>query len=453
MSYARPLDRSADRPERGAGGRRAQEAGSVRGGHVRESKRTPAKARQTLRRERHAPDLSILVAVLALSAVGILMVYSSSAMRAYLREADTLAFVGPQIQWAALGLVALVVMTRVDYRLLRLASIPAYGVALVLLVLVLVLPTDGFFRSIVVGGSARWVQLGPLPAVHPAEFAKLALVIYLAHWIAGRGLRIRSFLGGTLPFLLIVAPIAFLVFREPDLGTTTVITLTAFTMFFIAGANLAHFAALGMLALAAVVAMGLRGYQIERIQAFINPWSDPQGKGFHTIQGLLAIALGGLFGAGLGGSRLAAGLSLPNASNDFIFAVIAQEFGFIGASVVVALFLLLAWAGIRTALRAPDTFGALVAAGITGWLCLQAFINIAVVVALLPVTGITLPFISDGGSSLIISFAAVGILLSISRETVERGSWNDAPADRGRGHGRTHLPGARRRPVASRQGG
>lgn len=448
MTFARPVART---------GRRRPEATTdvgqaVRGGHVRETTRTPAKARQTLRRERHQPDLSILVAVVALAAVGILMVYSSSAMRAYLRADDTLAIVGPQIQWAALGVVAMVIAMRVDYRLLRLVSVPAYVVAAGMLVLVLVLPSEGFFHSIVVGGSARWVQLGPLPAVHPAEFAKLALIIYLAHWIAGRGTRIRSLLGGTIPFLLITGPIAFLVFREPDLGTTTVITMTAFTMFFVAGANLMHFAVLGGLALMAVVAMGLRGYQLERIQAFIDPWQDPLGKGFHTIQGLLAIALGGLFGAGLGGSRLAAGLSLPNASNDFIFAVIAQEFGFLGATVVIVMFLLLAWAGIRTALRAPDTFGALLAAGITAWLCIQAFINIAVVVSLVPVTGITLPFISDGGSSLIISFAAVGILLSISRETVERGSWNDAPADRGRGHGRTHLPGARRRSIAARPG-
>ena len=443
MSVARPIDR-ARRGAGSAGGTASAERGQGVAG------RPPARARQTLRRERHQPDLSILVAVVALAAIGILMVYSSSAMRAYLRDDDTLAFVGPQIQWAALGVVAMAVMMRVDYRILRLASIPAFGVAVALLVLVLVLPATGAFRAIVVGGSARWIQLGPLPAVHPAEFAKLALIVYLAHWIAGRGVRIRSFWGGTVPFLVIVAPVVALVFKEPDLGTTTVITLTAFAMFFIAGANLAHFAALGLLALVAVMAVGLRGYQLDRLQAFIDPWRDPLGKGFHTVQGLLAIALGGLLGAGLGGSRLAAGLSLPNASNDFIFAVVAQEFGFVGATLVVGLFLLLGYAGIRTALRAPDTFGALLAAGITAWLCLQAFINIAVVVALLPVTGITLPFISDGGSSLIISFAAVGILLSISRETVERGTWNDAPADRGRGHGRAHLPGARRRPVAAR---
>jgi cell division protein FtsW len=409
----------------------------------------PKERKATLERERHEPDYSILVAVVALAAVGILMVYSSSAMRAYIGRDDSLAIVGPQIQWAGLGIIAMLVMMRVDYRLLRIVSVPGYVLAVVLLVLVL-LPAIGPLQPKIVGGSARWLQLGPLPAIHPAEFAKLFLVIYLAHWMAGRGTKIKGLFTGTLPFLLIVGPIVALIFREPDLGTTGVVTLTAFTMFFVAGANLMHFAAMAVLAGLAIITVGLREYQLDRIRAFLNPWSDPLGKGFHTIQGLLALGLGGILGAGLGESRLAGGLFLPNASNDFIFAIIGEEFGLLGGAIVVGLFLLLAYAGIRTALGAPDTFGALLAAGITAWLCLQAFINIGVVVALLPITGITLPFISAGGSSLVISFAAVGILLSISRETVERGTWNDAPADRGRGHGRTHLPGTRRRPVAPR---
>jgi cell division protein FtsW len=280
--------------------------------------------------------------------------------------------------------------------------------------------------------------------------AKLALVIYLAHWFAKRGTKISGFWSGTVPFLVIVGPVVALVFKEPDLGTTMVIGLTSLTMFYLAGANLAHLAAMGMLALSAIVVAGLRGYQIERIQAWLNPWADPMGKGFHTIQGLLALGLGGLLGAGLGESRLAGGLFLPNASNDYIFAIVGEEFGLIGAGVVILLFVVLAYAGVRTALAAPDTFGALLAAGITAWLCIQAFINIGVVVALIPVTGITLPFVSAGGSSLTISLAAVGILLSISRETVERGTWNDASADRGRRHGRAHLPGPRRGQVTRR---
>jgi cell division protein FtsW len=229
-----------------------------------------------------------------------------------------------------------------------------------------------------------------------------------------------------------------------------VLGLTALTMFYLAGANMVHLAAMGLLAFSAIVVAGLRGYQIERIQAWLNPWADPLGKGFHTIQGLLALGLGGILGAGLGESRLAGGLFLPNASNDYIFSIIGEEFGLIGGGIVIGLFVVLAYAGIRVALAAPDTFGALLAAGITAWLCIQAFINIGVVVALIPVTGITLPFISAGGSSLTISLAAVGILLSISRETVERGTWNDASADRGRRHGRAHLPGPRRGTLARR---
>jgi len=408
--------------------------------------RQPAKPRkETLKRERHQADYTILVATIALIAIGILMVYSSSAMKAYLRDDDTLSIVGPQIGWAALGLVVMALTMRVDYRYLRLVSVPVYLVALVLLVLVFV-PS----LNVVVGGSARWLKIGPLPAVHPAEFAKLAMVIYLAHWFAKRGTKIKGWWTGTVPFLVIIAPIIALVFREPDLGTTMVLGLTALAMFYLAGANMLHLAWMVGVALTAMVVAGLRGYQMERIRTWLNPWADPLGTGFHTIQGLLALGLGGILGAGLGESRLAGGLFLPNASNDYIFAIIGEEFGLIGGAVVVGLFVVLAYSGIKVALAAPDTFGALLAAGITAWLCIQAFINIGVVVVLIPVTGITLPFISAGGSSLLISLAAVGILLSISRETVERGTWNDASADRGRRHGRAHLPSPRRGPLARR---
>ncbi|HKG18527.1 MAG TPA: putative peptidoglycan glycosyltransferase FtsW [Candidatus Limnocylindrales bacterium] len=415
------------------------------------SLRQPAKQKTAvLKRERHQVDYTILVAVIALIAIGILMVYSSSAMKAYLEDDDTLAIVGPQIGWAALGVAAMAGMMRVDYRYLRFLSVPGYVFALVILVLVLALPETGPLRAISVGGSARWLQIGPLPALHPAEIAKLALVVYLAHWFAKRGTKISGLWTGTIPFLIIVVPFVALVFKEPDLGTTMVIGLTAFVMFYLAGANLLHVGAMIVLALGALVAVGLRGYQFERIQAWLNPWADPMGKGFHTIQGLLALGLGGILGAGLGESRLAGGLFLPNASNDYIFAIIGEEFGLVGATIVIGLFVVLAYSGIRVALAAPDTFGALLAAGITGWLCIQAFINIGVVVTLIPVTGVTLPFISAGGSSLTISLAAVGILLSISRETVERGTWNDAAADRGRRHGRAHLPSPRRGSLASR---
>jgi len=455
MSDALPLGRrgSLRGPVGGARGGPAERAGgSVRDRGPRADRgeaargRTPARQKASaLNRERHQADYAILVIVVALTAVGILMVYSSSAMKAYLATDDTLAIVGPQIGWAALGMVALTALMRVDYRYLRFISVPVYLFAIVLLVLVFI---PGL--NVVVGGSARWLKIGPLPALHPAEIAKLAMVIYLAHWFAKRGTRIKGLWSGTIPFFVILAPIVALVFKEPDLGTTMVIALTGVTMFFLAGGRLLHLVAIGIAGLVALIAVGLEGYQMTRIRSWLDPWSDPLGTGFHTIQGLLALGLGGILGAGLGESRLAGGLFLPNASNDYIFAIIGEEFGLIGAGIVILLFIGLAYSGIRVSLAAPDTFGALLAAGITAWLCIQAFINIGVVVALIPVTGITLPFISAGGSSLTISLAAVGILLSISRETVERGTWNDAAADRRGRDGRAYLPGSRRGAIPAR---
>ena len=412
---------------------------------VRSRPTTGRSTPNVVRRETHAPDFVVLVAVVALTAIGVLVVYSSSAMASYADSANSFAVVGPQVVWGALGLVALMVMMRVDYRRLRLLSIPLYLLAVVLLVLVFV---PQFNR--VVGGSARFLQIGPLPAIHPAEVAKLAMVVYLAHWLTRRGTEIHSFWRGLLPFLAIYVPLVLLVVIEPDLGTASVLALTGMLMVFIAGANLIQLTALAGVGVSGVAVFMLHGYQLERVKSWLNLWQDTSGVGYHAVQGLLALGLGGIFGAGLGQSQVAGGIALPNASNDFIFAVIGEEFGLVGATIVIALFVILAYQGIRISLAAPDTFGALLAAGITGWLCVQAFINIAVVVALIPITGITLPFISAGGSSLSISLAAVGILLSISRETVERGTFNDASADRGRRNGRAHLPRTGRRPVASR---
>jgi len=305
------------------------------------------------------------------------------------------------------------------------------------------LPPIGPFSPVRVGGAARWLEIGALPGMHPAEFAKLALIVYVAHLLARKGSEVASLVSGTIPFLVVVTPVIALVAAGPDLGTTGVLTLTAFTMFYIAGARLWHLAVMlpaGVAAVAWYVTQPSRAYQLERVNTFLDPWVDPLGAGFHTVQGLLALGLGGITGRGLGESRQAGTLYLPNAQNDYIFAVVGQELGLLGGLAVIALFLFLAYRGLRVALGAPDTFGALVAAGITAWLTFQAFINIGVVTALLPITGIPLPFLSDGGSSLLVSFAAVGILLSISRETQPRGTRNDADPDRGRWHRRPHLP-------------
>jgi len=397
--------------------------------------------------ERHGPDWMILALVVALTGLGILMVFSSTAVASYAAGKGVLAVVGPQFAWAALGFALLLGLMRINYRWLRLVSLPGLLVAIGLLVLVL------FPRfQVEVGGSAQWLRLPSLPALQPGELAKLALVVYLAHWMARRGTAIRTLRGGLLPFVAIVAPVVFLIFRAPDIGTSGVLALTAVVMFFVAGGSPVYLAGLatGTAALALPV---LNHYQLERLRAFADPFADPTGTGFHAVQGLLALGLGGLFGAGLGETAAAGGVVLPNAYNDYVFAIVGQEFGFVGAGIVVATFLLLAWRGVRVALAAPDTFGALLAAGVTAVICLQALVNVGVVVTLLPVTGITLPFVSAGGSSLIISLAAVGILLSVSRETLPRGGVVDASGDRGRRNRRAHLPGPGRRPLAPRPAG
>jgi cell division protein FtsW len=402
-------------------------------------------------RDRHEPDYLLLVTVVALAAIGILMVYSSSGVTSLLTQDDPFAVVGPQAVWAILGVIAMVVMMRLDFRYLRLVAVPGLVLAFGLLIVVL-LPPIGPLRPIEVSGSTRWLQLGPLPAMHPAEFAKLALVVYLALWLTRKETKVGSLLHGTIPFLFITAPLLVLVLLEPDLGTMGVLTLAAFMMFFVAGASLWQLAILtpaGAAAVAFVVTHS--SYQMARVQAFLDPWSDPQGIGFHTVQGLLALGMGGISGIGLGESRQPGALHLPAATNDFVFALIGQELGFAGAVAVILLYVLFAYRGVRIALGAPDKFGRLLATGITAWLTLQAFINIAVVVVLLPVTGITLPFVSAGGSSLVVSFAAVGILLSISRETLPRGSY-DADPDRRRWYRRTRLSRPGRRSIPARAG-
>lgn len=396
---------------------------------------------------RRGPDTVIVLAILALTALGLLVVYSSSAMAGYLSsEGDTFRILGPQLQWAAVGLVLMLVVMRLDYRWLRLASVPLVLVAGVLMVLIQ-------FKAfqVTVGGSAQWLKLPGLPAVQPSELAKLALVIYLAHWMARRGGAVAGLRTGLGPFVVIVAPFVLLIFKSPDIGSAGVLGVTAVLMFFVAGANPLYLAALGATA-AAGAAIFLQDYQLARLESFANPFADALVSGYQPVQGLLALGLGGLFGAGLGERAAAGAIVLPNAHNDYIFAVIGQEFGFLGAVAVIGLFGLLAYRGFRVALTAPDTFGGLLAAGITAWFCVQAFVNIGVVVTLLPVTGITLPFVSAGGSSLIVSLVAAGILLSVSRETAVSGGWN-ASRDRGRRYGRAHLPSPGRRPLPSRAPG
>jgi cell division protein FtsW len=412
------------------------------------ARRTGARGRSSsgVRRDRHEPAYPLLLAVIALTALGIVMVYSSSSVRSYFSTADPAAQGLEQLAWAGIGLTGLVVASRIDFRHLRYLAIPFFVITLALLVAVLI---PGIGSEI--NGSRRWIVISGFGSLQPAEFAKLAVILYLAHWLDRRGREARTFWNGLVPFGLLVAPGFFLIALEPDLGTAGMYAIIAFSIFFMAGANLLYLTVIGAGALAvAWLMISATSYQLSRVQTFLDPFRDPLGAGYNTIQGLLALGLGGITGLGLGESRMKY-LYLPAPSTDFIFAIIGEEWGLVGTLAVVALFLVIAYQGYRIAIAAPDTFSGLVACGITTWLVVQACINMMVVTALMPVTGIPLPFISAGGSALTINLAAVGILLSISRETTQTGSLRDAVFGIGRRDRRAHLPRAGRRTRPARR--
>ncbi len=415
---------------------------------VASARRAAPRARSVggVRRERHEPAYGLLLAVIALTALGIVMVYSASSVRSYFSSADPAAQGLEQVVWAGIGLTGLLVASRIDFRHLRYLAIPFYVITLILLVAVLI---PGIGTEI--NGSRRWIVIPGLGSLQPAEFAKLGIVLYLAHWLDRRGREARSFWNGLVPFGMLVAPGFFLIALEPDLGTSGVYAVVALSIFFMAGANLLYLGAIvAAVGASAWLMISATSYQMTRIQTFLDPFRDPLGAGYNTIQALFALGLGGITGLGLGESRMKY-LYLPAPSTDFIFAIIGEEWGLVGSLAVVALFIVIAYQGYRIAITAPDTFSGLVACGITTWLVVQACINMMVVTALLPVTGIPLPFISAGGSALTINLAAVGILLSISRETTQQGSLRDAVFGIGRRDRRARLPRAGRRTGPARR--
>ncbi|MCH7718702.1 MAG: putative lipid II flippase FtsW [Chloroflexi bacterium] len=352
----------------------------------------------------------ILGLVLGLVVLGLLMVYSSSFAVGLLAYDNANYFVLRQAMWAAIGIGGMLVLMRLDYHWLRTISPLLMLVAIVALVAVLV-PGIGLERN----GAQRWIAMGPLPPVQPSEFAKLALIIYVAAWLSGKGTYIRSFALGFVPFVTMVGIVAGLILLEPDMGTASVVVLITVTLFFIAGASLTHLLALvGIGGVAAVFLIMTAGYRAERLIAFLRPEDDPSGIGFHTIQLLIALGSGGISGLGLGASRQKF-FYIPSAHTDGIFAVVGEELGFIGAMGVLLLFALLIYRGFRVLLRSSDEFGALLATGIICWISYQALINVGGISRAIPMTGIPMPFLSYGGSALATLLAAVGILLSISR--------------------------------------
>lgn len=354
------------------------------------------------------PDFTLFLTVLILLSIGVVMVFSASQYAALVRYNDAFYFFKRQFIYAGLGLVGMFFFLNFDYRNFRHLAIPLLCLSFLFLVLVL-LPGVGFTSH----GAQRWINLGPV-TFQPSEVVKFGIVVFTAFGLSQLQPGVRHF-REIIPFLGVAGLAAVLILLQPDLGTAVALTGTVFIMLFCAGTSPAALSVVGMGGLAAVgVAICLEPYRLQRFLAFLDPWKDPQGSGFHIIQSLYAIGSGGLFGMGLGQGKQKF-LYLPEQHTDFIFAVISEELGFIGATLVIALFIVFIWRGLRIALYAPDTFASLLATGITAGVGLQALINIGVVTGTLPVTGIPLPFISSGGTALVFTLAAVGVLLNISR--------------------------------------
>lgn len=363
-------------------------------------------------------DYWIIATVGALVVLGIIMVYSSSFALGLIDFGDPNYFVMRQTAFAVVGATALWVMMRFDYRLLRYLSPLLMLLAIVGLFAVL-MPGIGVERN----GSQRWIMMaGPIPPIQPSEFAKLALIIYVSAWLAGKGDGVKSFWDGFVPCVVLVGFVSGLVMLQPDLGTTLVLVITTMTLVFVAGASLRHLAMFGGVAGVVVVMLIAAGdYRAQRFWAFWEAEKDPDGNGFQILQMVIALGSGGWDGLGLGASRQKF-FYVPGAHTDGMFAIIGEELGFIGCLVVMVLFAVLIARGFRAVLRARDDFGSLLAVGIVSWIAFQALINIAGVTRSLPLTGIPLPFLSYGGSSLLAMLAGVGILLSVSRYGVDPGS-------------------------------
>ena len=356
-----------------------------------------------------APDYLLLVATAILLIVGLLAVYTSSFAVGYHEYGDTNYFVARQAVFALTGLAAMVFFMRLDYNRLRTLSVYFLLAALAGLLLVLV-PGIGSERN----GAARWLEFGPV-SVQPSEFAKLAVVIYISAWLTSRGSDINKFTLGFVPFVLMLGVVGGLVIAEPDMGTTIIILLTASTLFFVAGAPLSH---LGLLIavggfISYMVIQG-RDYQIDRLVSFVDPGADPQGNGFQILQLLIALGSGGPLGLGWSESRQKF-FYVPGAHTDGVFAILGEELGFLGLMVILCLFAFFIYRGIKVTMQARDRFATLVAIGIVSWISFQTLINIGGITRTIPLTGVPLPFLSYGGSSLVALMAAVGVLLSISR--------------------------------------
>lgn len=353
-------------------------------------------------------DTFLLGIVVVLSLFGLLMIYNASSVRAFMDFGDRYHFLSDQAIWLSLGLTALVIFSVFDYHKLYYIALPLLIIALISLILVFI-PGIGAGAK----GANRWIDLRFM-RLQPAEFVKLALAIYLAAWFSNKE---KSRL---LAFSLLIGAILLLVILEPDLGTASIILGQTTIIYFLSGASLKHFIiSFPIIGLIWALAIKLEPYRATRLMSFINLNKSLDDIGYHLKQILIALGSGGIYGLGIGNSRQKYGY-LPESMTDAIFPIIAEELGFIGANILIFLFIIVIWRGFLIAMRAKDNFGRLLGAGIISFLGLQIIINLGAMTALFPLTGVPLPFISYGGSALIVDMAAVGILLNISKQTAHK---------------------------------
>lgn len=354
------------------------------------------------------PDVILLLVTLILITIGAVMIYSSSSILATERFKDGQYFIKKHILFVSIGMVSMVLLMKIPYHRLKKLAYPGIILTVVLLALLLIPPF-----GVRAGHATRWLKMG-IFSFQVSEMAKISVVLFLAHYLSRKAEHLKEFPKGILTPLLITLPIIGLILLEPDFGTAAITVSIMIIMLYLSGSRILYLSGL----MAAFVPIGLwlvlhKNYRLERLKTFFDPWKDPLNSGFHIIQSLLSFGSGGAFGVGLGDSMQKL-FYLPEPHTDFILAVIAEEMGFIGVAVIISLFIIFIVRGFLISLRSPDLFGALLAAGLTMIIALEAFINIAGVMGLIPLKGLVLPFISYGGTSLIMSLTAVGILLNIS---------------------------------------
>lgn len=355
-------------------------------------------------------DYFLFFAVLLIGLFGIIMIYSASSIWAEYKFHDSFKFVKAQGIFFIVGILFMNLLSKMDYRLYEKKANTILGICFLLLVLVLI-PGIGTVRN----GSRSWFGLGGF-GIQPSEFAKIGLIIYVSKYLANHRKDMKSIKKGVLPILLVIGLFFFLIMLEPDFGTAMVIVLTLIVMIFVSGVKLSFFVKIGFLGLAGIVALIIVApYRMARIVSFLNPWTDPLGSGFQIIQSLYAIGPGGLLGQGFLNSHQKH-FYLPEPQTDFIFSIISEEFGFLGVLIVVSFFFYIFYRSLKISMKQEDAFGKYLSFGLAFGIIIQASLNLCVVVGLIPVTGVTLPFFSYGGSSLLVSMASIGIILNISRK-------------------------------------